>query len=88
MLALGCAMLAKRSNGDTTPRTARIRAASSALQCRPCPHRTDNQEFPQTKNNERSQEVIENKGDRFIANCKSQQVYENKGFISVKPTGA
>jgi hypothetical protein len=28
--------------------------------------------------NERSQEVIENKGDRFIANCKSQEVSENK----------
>ena len=31
------------------------------------------------KFNERSQEVIENKRDRFIANCKSQEVYENKG---------
>jgi hypothetical protein len=27
---------------------------------------------------ERSQEVIENKGDRFIANRKSQEVFENK----------
>jgi hypothetical protein len=37
--------------------------------------------------NERSQEVIENKGDHFIANCESQEVSENKGVIFVKPRG-
>jgi hypothetical protein len=37
--------------------------------------------------NERSQEVIENKADRFIADCKSQEVHENKGVIFVKPRG-
>jgi hypothetical protein len=37
--------------------------------------------------NERSQEVIENKADRLIANCKSQEVYENKDLIFVKPRG-
>jgi hypothetical protein len=33
---------------------------------------------------ERSQEVIENKGDHFIANCNSQEVFENKWVISCK----
>jgi hypothetical protein len=37
--------------------------------------------------NERSQEVIESKADRFIANCKSQEVYENEGVVFVKPRG-
>ena len=36
------------------------------------------------KINERSQEVIENKGDHFIANCKSQYVHENKWLILCK----
>jgi hypothetical protein len=37
-----------------------------------------------SKFNERSQEVIENKGDRFIANCYSQEVYESKAVILCK----
>ena len=37
--------------------------------------------------NERSQEVIENKGDRFWARLQSQEVSENKGVIFVKPRG-
>jgi len=34
--------------------------------------------------NERSQEVIENKGDHFITNCNSQEVFENKWVIFCK----
>ena len=33
---------------------------------------------------ERSQEVIENKGDHFITNCNSQEVFENKWVILCK----
>ena len=34
--------------------------------------------------NERSQEVIENKGHHFITNCNSQEVFENKWVILCK----
>ena len=34
--------------------------------------------------NERSQEVIENKGHHFITNCNSQEVFENKAVIFCK----
>ena len=37
-----------------------------------------------TQRYERSQEVIENKGDRFITNCNSQEVSENKWVIFCK----
>ena len=34
--------------------------------------------------NERSQEVVENKGHHFITDCNSQEVYENKRVILCK----
>jgi hypothetical protein len=43
--------------------------------------------FRSKKFNERSQEVIENKRDRFLQNMESQEVYENKGVVFVKPRG-
>jgi hypothetical protein len=36
---------------------------------------------------ERSQEVTENKGHRFLHHERSQEVYENKAVILVKPRG-
>jgi hypothetical protein len=36
---------------------------------------------------ERSQEVIENKGQYFFHRPESQEVYENKRVIFVKPRG-
>ena len=36
---------------------------------------------------ERSQEVVENKGQCFFHSLQSQEVFENKGVIFVKPRG-
>jgi hypothetical protein len=56
---------------------------SGSLHSTLCPHPTT----ASKKTYERSQEVIENKRDRFITDCESQEVYENKGVIFVKPRG-
>jgi hypothetical protein len=41
----------------------------------------------QTQSNERSQEVIDNKGDHFFELHQSQQIYEDKRVVFVKPRG-
>ena len=44
-------------------------------------------EISKTRRYERSQEVVENKGKRFFHSLQSQEVFENKRVIFVKPRG-
>jgi hypothetical protein len=53
-------------------------AATATAACR---------EIHQIERTERSQEITENKGEHFSHRVESQEVYENRGLIFVKPRG-